>query len=136
MVRAVVATSEEVREELERERWVPPGKTVVIRDGVNLARFDLQGAEAPARAHWGVAEDAPLVGAVLQGRGSEELALLFDAFGACGGRAARPALDRRHRPHRRDPGRRAGVSAPTATAGLLCRHRTCSASRSRRAPCP
>jgi glycosyltransferase involved in cell wall biosynthesis len=81
MVRAVVATSEEVREELERERWVPPGKTVVIRDGVNLARFDLQGAEAPARAHWGVAEDAPLVGAVLQGRGSEELALLFDAFG-------------------------------------------------------
>ncbi len=81
MVGSIIATSEEVREALERERWVPPGKTVVIRDGVNLARFELQGAEAPARAHWGVEEEAPLVGAVLQGRGVEELELLFEAFG-------------------------------------------------------
>lgn len=80
MVRTVIATSEEVREELLRQRWVPPGKTIVVPDGVNLARFDVPGAGGPAREHWGVAPDAPLVGAVSQSRRSEELALLFESF--------------------------------------------------------
>jgi glycosyltransferase involved in cell wall biosynthesis len=80
MVRAVIATSEDVRDELLHQRWVPPGKTVVIRDGINLARFERREAGGPARAHWGIGAGAPLVGAVLQGRGQEEGALLFEAF--------------------------------------------------------
>jgi glycosyltransferase involved in cell wall biosynthesis len=80
MVGTVIATSEEVRDELLRQRWVPPGKTRVIPDGVNLARFEFEGAAGPAREHWSIPLDAPLVGAVLQSRGSHELAFLFEAF--------------------------------------------------------
>jgi len=80
MVRTVIATSDEVRDELLRQRWVPPGKTVVIRDGVNLDRFSFEGAAGPAREHWSVPLDAPLVGAVLQSRGTAELSLLLETF--------------------------------------------------------
>ena len=91
MVRAVVATSEEVRDVLQRERWVPPGKTIVIPDGVNLARFDIEGAGTPAREHWGIPPDAPLVGAVPQSPESDEFELLLAAF----------AKLRRHEPRAR-----------------------------------
>ena len=80
MVRTVVATSEEVRDALLRERWVPPGKTIVVPDGVNLERFAAEGQGEPARAHWGVPADAPVIGAVLQSRDSAEFELLLRAF--------------------------------------------------------
>ena len=80
MVKAVVATSDEVKEALLRERWVPPGKTLVVPDGVNLARFADLGAGAPAREHWGIPAEAPLVGAVLQSSDSEEFEILLESF--------------------------------------------------------
>ena len=36
LVGTVVATSDDVRQALLRKRWVPPGKTVVIPEGVNV----------------------------------------------------------------------------------------------------
>jgi len=80
IVGTVVATSPEVREALLQEHWVPPGKTIVIPDGVNLQRFADPGRREPARAHWGIPEDAPLIGAVLQGDDREELSSLREAF--------------------------------------------------------
>lgn len=80
MVRAVVATSGEVQDALLRERWVPPGKTVVVPDGVNLERFAVEGAGEAARDHWDIPVDSPLVGAVVQAPNSEEFDTLLDCF--------------------------------------------------------
>jgi UDP-glucose:(heptosyl)LPS alpha-1,3-glucosyltransferase len=80
LVGSMVATSEEVRAALLRERWVPPGKTRIIPDGVNIARFESEGRRGPARAHWGIGDDVPVVGAVLESGREEELTLLSEAF--------------------------------------------------------
>lgn len=80
VVRRVVATSDEVAEALLAQRWVPPGKTLVIPDGVNVQRFAGEGLAQPARAHWGVPEGATLVGAVLQSTDSAEFDLLRRAY--------------------------------------------------------
>lgn len=80
VVGSVVATSSEVAEALFRERWVPPGKTLVIPDGVSIQRFAAEGRRGPARALWGVPPEAPLVGAILQTDALHELELLRAAF--------------------------------------------------------
>lgn len=82
VVGRVSATSPEVAAALLSERWVPPGKTTLIPDGVNLERFADRGRRGPARAHWGIPEDAPLVGAVLLSHAREEIELVRDAFQA------------------------------------------------------
>lgn len=77
VVGAVIATTEGVAAELVRQRWVPPGKVVVIPDGVDVARFQPADRRAAARALWGVAAEVPLVGAVLATEGEEERAALL-----------------------------------------------------------
>ncbi|MCZ6597041.1 MAG: glycosyltransferase [Planctomycetota bacterium] len=89
IVGVVVATSEEVREVLFRERWVPPGKTIIVRDGVNVERFRHAGQGEEARTHWGIPPDVPLIGAVLQAHRPEERELLLETFRAV--RAGLPA---------------------------------------------
>jgi glycosyltransferase involved in cell wall biosynthesis len=76
IVGALVATSEEVSEALLRARWVPPRKTQVVADGVNLTRFQASARRGPARAHWGLAERDLVVGAVIPPHRDHELPLL------------------------------------------------------------
>ena len=82
VVGTVVATSPEVRRALLDEHWVPPGKTIVIPHGVNIERFSDPGRRGPARVLWGVPEEAPLVGAVLQTEDPGERELLRAVFEA------------------------------------------------------
>lgn len=76
IVGALVATSEEVHEALLRARWVPPRKTQVVPDGINLQRFESRSPRGPARAHWGLGERELVVGAVIPPHRVEELPLL------------------------------------------------------------
>lgn len=80
VVGALVATSEEVRDALYRQRWVPAGKTIVLPDGVNPERFAPAGRREPARAHWGIAPDVPLVGAIVPSGREAELEWLLAAL--------------------------------------------------------
>lgn len=80
VVGTVVATSPEVREALLKERWVPPGKTLVIPDGVDPARFARAELREQARAHWGLSEEAPVLGVVLQSASRREWELVQEAF--------------------------------------------------------
>jgi glycosyltransferase involved in cell wall biosynthesis len=76
IVGALVATSEEVHEALLRARWVPPRKTQVVPDGVNLQRFETRARRDPARAHWRLGEHELVVGAVIPPQREHELPLL------------------------------------------------------------
>jgi glycosyltransferase involved in cell wall biosynthesis len=65
----VVAISSAVAGHLAREEETPEAKIVVIPNGVDPARFDTSSPEArergaALRAAWGIAEDAPVVGAL------------------------------------------------------------------------
>jgi glycosyltransferase involved in cell wall biosynthesis len=80
VVGRVVASSDAVRDALLRQRWVPPGKTVVIPDGVDLARFDRPGEREAAREHWGSDGATRLVGGIVSAEDEAGLPLLLEAF--------------------------------------------------------
>jgi len=92
LVGTVIATSDEVATELVHQRWIPPGKALVVRDGVRIERFHEAARRAPARAHWGIEPDVPLVGAVLQPSERAEEALLLQAFAELRRRVPRAQL--------------------------------------------
>jgi glycosyltransferase involved in cell wall biosynthesis len=80
LVDTVVATSDTVGESLLARRWVPPGKVRVLHEGVNIDRFEPAARREPARREWGIGEDVPVVGTVLQSHEDEELEQLCEAF--------------------------------------------------------
>jgi glycosyltransferase involved in cell wall biosynthesis len=80
VVGAVIATTDGVADELLRQRWVPPGKVLIIPDGVDVARFQPADRRAAARALWGVPEHGSLVGAVLDPVREDERARLVEAL--------------------------------------------------------
>ena len=82
VVGRVVASSEAVRDSLLRHRWVPPGKTDIILDGVNLERFERAGQREAARAHWDISDSTPLIGGLVAPEDSAGLALLSLTFDA------------------------------------------------------
>ena len=80
IVGTVVATSPEVRDALLEERWVPPGKTLVVPDGVDLSRFERPELRAEARQVWDLDPEAPVLGVVLQSENQREWELVEEAF--------------------------------------------------------
>ena len=80
IVGTVVATSPEVRDALLEERWVPPGKTLVVPDGVDLTRFERPELRSEARKLWDLDPDAPVLGVVLQSQSQREWELVEEAF--------------------------------------------------------
>ncbi len=65
LVGRVVTSSKAVRDSLLEERWIPPGKAVVIHDGVDPARFNRPGQREAARAHWGFGPEDRVIGSVI-----------------------------------------------------------------------
>ncbi|MFT7664408.1 MAG: glycosyltransferase involved in cell wall biosynthesis, partial [Planctomycetota bacterium] len=80
VVGRVVASSKAVNESLLRERWIPPGKAVVIPDGVNPARFNQPGQREAAREHWNLAENELVIGSVISSRDTIGLERLLETF--------------------------------------------------------
>jgi len=65
VVGRVVVSSKAVRDSLLEERWIPPGKAVVIHDGVNPKRFHQPGQREDAREHWGFEPTDRVIGSVI-----------------------------------------------------------------------
>lgn len=80
VVGRVVASSDAVRDSLLRARWIPPGKALVLPDGVDPARFARPGMREAARAHFGVGPDEFLVGGIARPEDEGDAELLREAF--------------------------------------------------------